>query len=209
MQGPRRKWRPRIVLLTAVLGIAAASHIAALPVAALLGLVFMLWVAEGRRSQILPVMLARIGWAHCCLSFPATTSRRTHSATFSAPRQLFCGFRSTRRARFFSTSGECRHHCRCRFGRCALSGRLAARATSAIRRHCSPRLSLVPLVMTGVPGTPWLWALPFLLTFVGGVFADAYESPRGQTCHCSRRGDRCSAGGFLSSESAGPDLNAP
>ncbi len=27
---------------------------------------------------------------------------------------------------------------------------------------------------------PWLWALPFLFTFVGGVFADAYESPRGR-----------------------------
>jgi hypothetical protein len=35
-------------------------------------------------------------------------------------------------------------------------------------------------VMTGVPGSPWLWGLPFLLTFVGGVFADAYESPRGR-----------------------------
>ena len=29
--------------------------------------------------------------------------------------------------------------------------------------------------MTGAPGSPWLWALPFLLTFVGGVFADAFE----------------------------------
>jgi hypothetical protein len=34
------------------------------------------------------------------------------------------------------------------------------------------------LVMTGAPGSPWLWALPFLVTFAGGVFADAYESPR-------------------------------
>ena len=34
--------------------------------------------------------------------------------------------------------------------------------------------------MTGAPGTPWLWALPFLLTFIGGVFADAYEGPRGR-----------------------------
>ena len=51
MQGPRRKWRPRIILLTVVFGIAAASHIAALPVTALLGLVLMMWIAEGRRSQ--------------------------------------------------------------------------------------------------------------------------------------------------------------
>ncbi len=27
---------------------------------------------------------------------------------------------------------------------------------------------------------PLLWALPFLLTFVGGVFADAYETPYGK-----------------------------
>jgi len=41
-------------------------------------------------------------------------------------------------------------------------------------------LILVVLTMTGAPGTPWLWALPFLLTFVAGVFADAYEGPRGR-----------------------------
>jgi hypothetical protein len=34
--------------------------------------------------------------------------------------------------------------------------------------------------MTGAPGTPWLWSLPFLLTFIGGVFADSYEGPRGK-----------------------------
>ena len=34
------------------------------------------------------------------------------------------------------------------------------------------------LIMTGTQGSPWLWAIPFLVTFVGGVFADAYESPR-------------------------------
>jgi hypothetical protein len=41
-------------------------------------------------------------------------------------------------------------------------------------------LILIVLVTTGVPGRPMLWALPFLLTFVGGVFADAYEGPRGR-----------------------------
>jgi hypothetical protein len=40
-------------------------------------------------------------------------------------------------------------------------------------------LVLILLIMTGAPGAPWLWALPFLLTFIGGVFADAYEGPRG------------------------------
>ncbi len=35
---------------------------------------------------------------------------------------------------------------------------------------------LLLVVTTGVPGQPWLWALPFLLTFIGGVFADALET---------------------------------
>jgi hypothetical protein len=41
-------------------------------------------------------------------------------------------------------------------------------------------LVLFLLVTKGVPGAPWLWALPFLLTFIGGVWADAYESPHGK-----------------------------
>src|SRR5579871_4548899 len=57
MQGPRWKWRPRIILLTTLFAIAAASHIAALPVTLLLGFLLMLWVAEGHRSLTLPVLL--------------------------------------------------------------------------------------------------------------------------------------------------------
>ena len=40
--------------------------------------------------------------------------------------------------------------------------------------------SLAVLVTTGVQSSPWLWSLPFLLTFVGGVFADGFESQRGR-----------------------------
>src|SRR5580704_16966408 len=60
MQGPRRKWRPRIVLMTVCFGVAAAAHIAALPLAAAIGLMAMLWVAEGRRAQVLLVVLAAV-----------------------------------------------------------------------------------------------------------------------------------------------------
>jgi hypothetical protein len=41
-------------------------------------------------------------------------------------------------------------------------------------------LVCIVLVMTDSPGSPWLWAQPFLLTFEGGVFADAYDGPRGR-----------------------------
>ena len=37
-------------------------------------------------------------------------------------------------------------------------------------------LALAPLVTTQTVTAPWLWALPFLFTFLGGVFADALET---------------------------------
>ena len=37
-------------------------------------------------------------------------------------------------------------------------------------------LLLFPLYTTQVVSAPWIWALPFLFTFVGGVFADVMES---------------------------------
>ena len=178
MQGPRRKWRPRIVLLTAALAIAASSHIAALPVAALLGLALMLWVAEGRRSQVLPVVLMASAGAlifvFACYGF----SPDAFSYLFrSAAGFLWFSFDPARR--FFSTLGN---------AGIAVAAASAALLYLGLRRsryfgNTAPlvcTIVLLPLVMTGVPGSPWLWALPFLLTFVGGVFADAYESPRGR-----------------------------
>ena len=37
-------------------------------------------------------------------------------------------------------------------------------------------LALATIVTTQTVTAPWLWALPFLFTFLGGVFADALET---------------------------------
>ena len=37
-------------------------------------------------------------------------------------------------------------------------------------------LAIAPLITTQTVTAPWLWALPFLFTFLGGVFADALET---------------------------------
>jgi hypothetical protein len=37
-------------------------------------------------------------------------------------------------------------------------------------------LVLAPLIATQTVSAPWLWSLPFLFTFLGGVFADALET---------------------------------
>jgi hypothetical protein len=178
MQGPRRKWRPRILLLTVLFGIAASSHIAALPIAALLGLVFMIWVAEGRRSQVPPVVLLAVVGAlvlvFACYGFsPDAFSYLFRSAAG------FLWFSLEPGRRFFSTLSN---------------AGITLAAASAVLLYFGVKparyfgntapllcaLLLMMLVTTGVPGSPWLWALPFLLTFIGGVFADAFETPRGK-----------------------------
>ena len=192
MQGPRRKpgspatglrrwggkWRPRIVLLTAAFGLAAASHIAALPVVALLGLVSMVWIAEGRRSQVLPVVLAAVVGAlllvFACYGF----SPDAFSYVFRSGAG-FMSFSLDPAKRFFSNMGN---------AGVTLAAAAAAVFYVGLMRsryfgNTAPLLCavvLLPLILTGTQGSPLLWALPFLLTFVGGVWADAYEGPRGR-----------------------------
>jgi hypothetical protein len=176
MQGPKRKWRPRLVLLTLLFATAAASHIASLAVVALLGLVLMLWVAEGHRSQVLPVLLmCSVGamlLLFACYGF--------------SPDAFSYLFRSAAGLLWFSMDPARRF-----FGTLSNAGITIATGASLVlylglRRSrffgnttplfCS--LMLLPLILTGTQGTPWLWAIPFLVTFIAGVFADAYESPR-------------------------------
>jgi hypothetical protein len=170
------KWRPRILLLTAAFGLAASAHIAALPVVALLGLSLMLWIAEGRRSQVLPVVLAAVAGAlvfvFACYNF--------------SPDAFSYLFRSAAGFLWFSLDPARRFFTALPNAGITLAAAAAAILFLGLRKswyfgNVTPLLCtsvLMVLVTTGVPGAPWLWALPFLLTFIGGVFADAYETPR-------------------------------
>src|SRR5208282_5994250 len=150
MQGPRRKWRPRIVLLTAVFGVAAASHIAALPVAALLGLIFMLWVAEGRRSQVLPIVLiasaGALVFVFACYGFsPDAFSYVFRSAAG------FLGISVDPAWRFFSGLGNAGVTCAAAAAVVLYLGVGKSRYFgNTTPLFCA--LALMFLVMTGVPG---------------------------------------------------------
>jgi hypothetical protein len=178
MQGPRRKWRPRMFLLTAIFGVAATAHIVALPLAALLGLAAMLWIAEGHRSKILPVVLVAVVGAlvlvFACYGFSPDASSYVFR---SGAGLLWVSLDPARR--FFSSLAN---------------GGITIAACGAVILYLGTRKSryfgntaplffslvCMVLVMTGSSGSPWLWAQPFLLTFVGGVFADAFDGPRGR-----------------------------
>jgi hypothetical protein len=178
MQGPRRKWRPRIVLLTVAFGLAAAAHIASLPVVALMGLAAMLWVAEGHRSQVLPVVLMAVAGAMVVVFACYGFSPDAFSYVFRSAAGFLCVSLDPAR-RFFSALPNA--------GITLVAG-AAVVLFLGLRKswyfgNIAPLLCalvLMALVMTGAPGSPWLWSLPFLLTFVGGIFADAYDGPRGR-----------------------------
>ena len=176
MQGPRRKWRPRIVLLTLLFGLAAASHIAALPVAALLGLVLMIWIAEGHRSQALPIVLLASAGALVLLFVCYGFSPDAYSYVFRSAAG-FLWFSLDPAVRFFSTlSNAGLTIALCSAGAVYMVLRKSRYFGNTTPLFCG--LVCITLIMTGVPGSPWIWSIPFLVTFVGGVFADMYESPR-------------------------------
>jgi hypothetical protein len=178
MQGPRRKWRPRIVLLAVCFAVVAASHIAALPLLLGLGFVLMLWVAEGKRSQVLPVLLAAtlgaLALLFACYGFSADAASyffRSDAAQLGLsldPAWHFFGALSN--AGITVAAGA------------ALLLYLGLRKTLYFGNTAPllTTLALLFVITASVPGMPLLWALPFLLTFIGGVFADAYETPRGR-----------------------------
>jgi hypothetical protein len=174
LQGPKKKWRPRIVLLTVALGFTATAHIAAFAVALLFTVIFMAWVAETRRAYI-PTLL--IVWVLGAF-FLLFASYAFHPDAFSYVFRSGAGrmWVSLEPAKwFFSNPANAAFTI-------GLVGALALYVAARRSRYFGNTaplvvgaLLVVP-VTTGVASEPWLWALPFLITFVGGVFADALET---------------------------------
>jgi hypothetical protein len=60
MQGPRRKWRPRILLLTVAAGFTAAAHVFAAILGEVAALIFLLYLAERRRGYVMQILLISV-----------------------------------------------------------------------------------------------------------------------------------------------------
>lgn len=174
MQGPRRKWRPRILLLTLALGLTAAAHLLAAMIGFLAGAIFMMYLAERRRSYVMQVLI-----------YSALGALLVLLASYAFRLQAFSYVFTGGSARFWFSLEPLRG---------LFSDPLNASITAAlgiaavlyvVARRCryfgntAPllmALALLPIVTTQTVTAPWLWALPFLLTFTGGVFADVLES---------------------------------
>ena len=174
MQGPRRKWRPRIALLTIALGFTAAAHLLAAIAGSIAALIFMLYLAERRRSYVMQIIIfATIGALVLLLAFYGF-----HLAAFS---YVFTGGA----ARFWFSLAALRN-----FASTIVNAPILIAAGVAMMLYLGVRriryfgntapllivLALAPLVTTQTVTAPMLWTLPFLFTFLGGVFADALET---------------------------------
>jgi hypothetical protein len=174
LQGPKKKWRPRIVLLTVALGFTAAAHLAAFIVALLFTVIFMAWVAEGRRAYIPTLLIVWVVGAFFLLFASYAFHPDAFSYVFrSAAGRMSLSLDGARW--FFSNPANAAFTM-------ALIGSLLLYAVSRRSRYfgnTAPLLVGIPLLLlvaTGERAEPWLWALPFLIAFVGGVFADALET---------------------------------
>lgn len=174
LQGPRSKWKPRIILLTVALGLTATAHLLAAMVGFLAGSVFFFYLAERRRSHVAQIMI-----------YAALGALAIVFAGFSFRVSAFLYVFSGGSGRFWFSLDAVK-----RFATTpANAGILVATLVAVVIYATSKRsryfgntapllmlLGLAPLFTTQVMSAPWVWALPFLFTFVGGVFSDALES---------------------------------
>ena len=174
LQGPPRKWRPRIILLTLTLGFTATSHVAAFLVAMLLAAGLMVYLAEGRRIYILPILLMVTAGTMLLVfaSYDFSLDAVSYFFRSGAGRIWF----SLQPARYWLPDLR--------------NAAITLTAVVALLLYLPTRRSryfgnTVPLLLTvlfftlvtpGVSSEATLWALPFLFTFIAGVFADFLET---------------------------------
>jgi hypothetical protein len=174
MQGPRRKWRPRIALLTVALGLTAAAHLLAATLGFIMAIVWMMYLADRRRSYVMQILIfSAVGALAILFAFYAF-----RTAPFS---YVFTGGG----ARFWFSLDAARS-----FFTTLANAPIAVATLTALLLYVTVRrcryfgntaplvmvLLLFPLFTTQTVSQPSLWALPFLFTFLGGVFADVLET---------------------------------
>jgi hypothetical protein len=185
LQGPRHKWKYRIGLLTVSLGLTAAAHLLAAMIGFVAGATFFYYLAERRRSHVAQIMIFAALGAMVILFASFGFRPASFEYVFAGGAGRFW-FTLGPVARFFSSLANA--------GITIATG-VALVLYAGVRRsryfgNTAPLLMVLGLAFlytTQVASAPWMWALPFLFTFIGGVFADALDLPGGQAKARSRK----------------------
>jgi hypothetical protein len=174
MQGPRRKWKPRITLFVVALGLTAIAHLLAAMLGFVAAFAFMFYLAERRRSYVMQMVIFSALGALLMVFASFAFRLAPFSYVFTGGAGRFWFSLDAAKA-FFSDIVN---------APIAIAAVVAAVLYVGVRRsryfgNTAPLLMLLALFAlrtAQVMSYPWLWALPFLFTFVGGVFADALET---------------------------------
>ena len=174
MYGPRRKWKPRILIFTLALGLTAAAHVLAALFGFIAATIFLFYVVERRRSAIPPLLaFTSIGAVFILL---ASYAFRLHAFLY-----VFTGGS----ARFVLSTTPFALYVKNQQNLPTVAALTVALVLYLFLKrsryfgNTTPlvvALCLLPLATTQIASSPWLWALPFLFTFISGVFADALET---------------------------------
>ncbi|MDR3735385.1 MAG: hypothetical protein P4L10_07600 [Acidobacteriaceae bacterium] len=174
LQGPRRKWRPRIILISLAIGLTACAHLSAAIVGMVWAAGFLLYLAERRRSQTIPILIFAAIGSLALLFISYSLRPEPFSYIFTGGGALM-GFSLAGARQFFTNPAT---------APITIATLIALILFLGVKRsryfgNAAPlavALSLFPLITTQVISQPWFWALPFLFTFIAGIFADALET---------------------------------
>lgn len=174
MQGPQKKWKPRIALLTAALGLTAAAHLMAAIFGFVAAALLMLYLAERRRSYVMQILVFAVIGALLVLFAFYSFRPAPYSYVFTGGAARF----------WFSLEGARSFLSDIANAPILIASGVALVLYAGVRRcryfgntiPLAITLLLFPLITTQVTTTAWVWALPFLFTFLGGVYSDVFES---------------------------------
>lgn len=172
MQGPRRKWRKRIILLAVTLGFTAAASVLAFLLSLVIGTALLVWLAEDRRRYV-PRLTLRWTVVALLIFFAAYGFRPDAFRLFLHPAFATSAFHHLLQPMLGWNTAPA-----------ALALAIALIGYVALRRsryfgNTTPlwiAAILILLAITHIHASCGLWTVPFLLTFLGGVYADLLES---------------------------------
>jgi hypothetical protein len=171
LYAPSRKWRPRILLLGVALGVTASAYFAAALVGLAFAIAFMIYLAPGRRKESLGIIAIACVIAFLFLfalygfdlrEFAGALSSKESWAmalhrgdpVFPGPQWLLLGIFTLIALVTFAVWRRARY-----FG------------------NTAPLIVMTALFMVHHDGAQTaIWALPFIFTFIGGIFADLLET---------------------------------
>lgn len=175
LYAPPRKWRPRILLLGAAIGLTAAANLSAAIAGLIFAVIFMLYLAPGRRLIAVGLLAASCAIAAFILLMFFGFDVNQMSAAALAPNGEYLRVTTHRLSALLLVPG----------GLIAMVAFVACvlvfLAWPRTRYFGNAGPLIVALMLPWwpgeyLPGASAVWALPFAFVFIGGIYADLLES---------------------------------